>query len=139
MLSSGSVFVEAVEGTDKQLLDVNKAQLKQGMGSSGDPLPPLKSYVRGDVGDYRQYKITKNPDANGRYDMDFTGYSLSTMQLGLEGLKVHISSMGPAQDWNMKLGGDIFGVYENSPMEEYRKRFLLPMLSRLIKEQTGAK
>ena len=139
MLSSGSIWVEAVEGTDAQLMDVNKEQLKHGTGSDGKPLPHYKKFVMPGGQLYGDAKTKMNPENGGRWDMNWTGYSLSTMSMALDGLKIHISSQGHARDWDMKLGGDIFGVYENSPLENYRKKFLYPLLVRLIKEQTGAK
>lgn len=139
MVAKGDIWTQSIEGTDKELMDVNKAQLKKGMGSDGEPLPKYSYYMMESGKTYDEEKNIMNPDNEGRYDMDWTGYSLSHMNLALEGVKIHISSLGHAQEWDAKLGGDIFGVYENSALESYRQQFLYPLLVRLIREQTGAK
>src|SRR5690606_40056296 len=85
MLQKGDIFVDAIEATGQQLIDVNKGQLEVGMGSNGLPLPEYARYRMSNGELYGDIKKRMNPKNEGRYDMYWTGESFRTMTVSLDG------------------------------------------------------
>lgn len=122
------LWTDAVKATTKQLVEANQSQLLLGIGSDGSPLPAYKWEG------YAEEKSRMNPKNGGRYDMRYTGHSFGTMKANVEGDKVTFASEGTMAEWDNKLGGDIFGVFEGSALMDYRAYHLYPLVVKRIKE-----
>lgn len=144
MLVDPSIWQGAVELTSDKAVDVNKAQLMDGLGNTGEPLPMLSHYDIGNGTYYDDIKKAMNPLAGGRYDMNWSGYSFSTMRGYFEGERFKIVGEGWAAAYHRgsvlgadEVAGKIYGLYENDHMQYYRTQYLYPLIIQLIKALTG--
>jgi len=144
MLEDDTIWKGAVDLTSDKLIEVNQQQLLDGKSNTGDFLPQYKSFLMPNGEQYGTFKQKKNPRNGGRWDMDLTGNSFSTMKAQFVGDRHVISGEGHAGAFNRgtlgkgKVKGKLFGVYENDYLKVYREKYLYPLQVALIKAYTGA-
>lgn len=146
MLQKQTATIGAIELTANDLVNVNKVQLEHGMGSDGLPLTDLSpEFELPEVGKYLPYKVAKNPLSQGRYDMNYSGYSYDTMYMREEGRgNIIIDGEGWAKEYDLgnvtfaqDLRGRIFGIYPSDALTTYQHTILYPMSISIVKAETG--
>ena len=133
---------DVMKETEQDIVSLNQAQLMDGIGNDGQPLPELVK------SNYRNKKMTSNPRAAGRWDMHLNGDTFEGMKVKIDGENFDIRSDG---NWGQMYEdgkgenamqnrgeGRIFGLSSESK-EEYRSSVLIGRMARKIAAITGAK
>lgn len=143
LATDDSFYGGVIKDTAEGLVKVNQENLKDGMGSDGAPLNQLDRKFRraGMPGSYRTFKMSLNPRAQGRYDMNLTGRSFDTMRLEVESGRYSIVGAGWANKynngeipWATNLAGRIWGIYQSDHMVYYKTTYLYPLLQTRMRQ-----
>lgn len=132
-----TLFQESINETAVALENVNRQHLDYGFNALGIKIGSYQPY-RDDV--YARAKNTKNPNP-GLFNPDL--YSSGSFY---EKIKVTVSARKltwsdsdvKARDLLAKYGS-VLGVFESNALQQYRERFLWPIIIRKFKLQTGIK
>ena len=129
--------------TGPRLVEVNQQQLLDGKDNKGGNLDQLSPTFRrkGIPGTYRPFKLTMNPRAEGRYDMNLTNRSFSTMQLVLQAREFNIVGAGWADKYDKgqvefatHLEGRIWGIHQSDYLLHYKTTYLYPLIQESIRQ-----
>lgn len=117
---------ECIRESEGDLFELIRSQLNQGKSATGD-LPELKSAK------YRRKKLTMNPDADGRVDLNLTGAFQAKFKLRFSTYSFIVrSSDKKAPKLMRKFGSDTMGLSPEN-MDHYINNILLPLLRKKIK------
>ena len=120
------------EGKDFVIENLQE-QLQQGLITSDGLYKPLKNK------EYREYKISKNPDAEGNWDLKDTGDFYNEMKITADNKGYFTTSTDSKfSDLSDKFGtNDLLGTTPET-IERLNMKLIIPEMVRKIKEKINA-